>query len=469
MSAPRDLDLEFAFSSGRSGTGPATWGQHAVWDVVRNLGADAARYNVSGGGAVDPGLPADRIVRALQELFPLNDSLRTTLHEDGEGRLVQQVHEAGSAALVVRRCEPEAVEHEADALLARLAAAPFDSEHEWPARFGAVESGGLVRHMVFVLSHTAVDAWGLRHLIEDMSALSHGGASGQQLRQRRADRLQPLEEAQYQASERGRRQDAAARRHWRGKLDLGPRRMFRPAAGPQPADVAAQPAKFPNAALDSPALALALHRISATHAVSSASVLLAAASAMVARLSGSADAVFQVVVNNRFLPGLQGAVSTVAQEGIFHLPDAADRFPQLLRRAFGSSLSAYRGAYYDKASLERDMAQLRGQRGDLCDLTCFVNDTRGVKPDRAGVRGPPADNASIEKLSIEMLRPQTTLRWPVEFEPRRNVSFALDVLDVPGSVGLSMTADSSLITRADMERFLYGVEDLVVTEALALG
>lgn len=465
MRAQRDLDLEFAFSSGRSGTGPATWGQRAIWDVVRNLGADAARYNVCGGGAVEPGLPAARIVKALQELFPLNDSLRTTLHGDDEGRLVQQVHDSGSAVLVVRRCEAEAVEDEAGALLARLAATPFDSEHEWPARFGAVESGGLVRHMVFVLSHTAVDAWGLRHLIEDMSALSHGGASGRQLRQRRSDRLQPLEEAQYQASERGRRQDAAARRHWRGKLDLAPRRMFRPAAEPDPADVAAgAQSKFPNAALDSPALAAALHRVSTAHAVSSASVLLAAASAMAARLSGSADAVFQVVVNNRFLPGLQGAVSTVAQEGIFHLPDAADRFPQLLRRAFGSSLSTYRNAYYRKASLEQDMAQLRGRQDGLCDLTCFFNDTRGVKPGRAGAAGPPADNASIEKL-----RPRTTLRWPVEFEPRHNVSFALDVLDGPGSAALSMTADSSLISRADMERFLYGVDDLVVTEALSLG
>lgn len=466
MRAQQDLELEFAFSSGRSGSGPATWGQHAIWDVVRHLGADAARYNVCGGGAVEPGLPTTRIVEALRELFPLNDSLRTTLHEDGDGRLVQQVHESGTAALVVRRCEAEAVEDEAGALLDRLAAAPFDFEHEWPARFGAVESGGLVRHMVLVLSHTAADAWGLRYLIEDMSSLSHGGASGRQLRQRRRDRLQPLEEAQYQASERGRRQDTAARRHWRGKLDLGPRRMFRPAAESAPADASAAGAapKFPNAELDSPALALALHRVSATHAVSSSSILLAAASAMAARLSGSADAVFQVVVNNRFLPGLQGAVSTVAQEGIFHLPNATERLPQLLRRAFGSSLSTYRNAYYHKASLERDMAQLRGQQGDVCDLTCFFNDTRGVKPNSAGAPGSPPDSASIEKI-----RSRTTLRWPVEFEPRRNVSFALDVLDGPGSVALSMTADSALIPRADMERFLYGVEDLVVTEALALG
>lgn len=468
MRAQPDVDLELAFSSGRSGSGAATWGQQAIWNVVRDLGGDAVRYNVCAGGAVEPGLPTAQVVEALRDLITLHDSLRTTLHSDGPNGLVQRVHGSGKAALVVRRCEADAVEHEAASLLGRLAAAPFDFEHEWPARFGAIESGGLVRHMVFVLSHTAADAWGLRHLVEDMSALSHGGMSPRQLVRARPDRLQPLEEAQYQASDRGRRQDAAARRHWRGKLALRPKHQFRAEPDAATPGVAAPDLgvalMFPNAALDSPALALALRKVTAAHAVSASSVLLAAASAMTARLSGSADAVFQVVVNNRFLPGLDGAVSTVAQEGIFHLPDAAGDFRPLLRRAFGSSLSAYRNAYYHKASLERDMAQLREQHGDVCDLTCFFNDTRGVTPQAPGSPDEPSDNAAIEKA-----RSRTTLRWPVEFEPRRGVSLALDVVDAPGSAALSMTADSTLIPKPRMERFLYGIEDLVVTEALALG
>src|SRR5690349_20539746 len=40
---------DFAFAGARSGSGPATWGQSAIWDAVRRLGADAARYNVSVG------------------------------------------------------------------------------------------------------------------------------------------------------------------------------------------------------------------------------------------------------------------------------------------------------------------------------------------------------------------------------------------------------------------------------------
>ena len=32
-----------------------------------------------------------------------------------------------------------------------------------------------------------------------------------------------------------------------------------------------------------------------------------------------------------------------------------------------------------------------------------------------------------------------------------------------------MTADSALLPRPEIERFLYGIEDLVITQALALG
>jgi hypothetical protein len=63
------------------------------------------------------------------------------------------------------------------------------------------------------------------------------------------------------------------------------------------------------------------------------------------------------------------------------------------------------------------------------------------------------------------------LKWPFVCEPRPEVSFALDVIDGPDgpdSAGLSMTADSSLLPKPQMERFLYGIEDLVVGEALTL-
>jgi hypothetical protein len=303
-----------------------------------------------------------------------------------------------------------------------------------------------------VLSHTAVDAWGLRRLTADLTAIVRGDpprAGGE------PPALQPGEEAAFQTSERGRRRDANARRHWERKLRLGPVRLF-PAPAGEPARL------FPNAVLNSPALATAVEHVAAAQRVSSSSVLLAAASAMTARITGAPDAVLQVVVNNRFLPGLADAVSTVASEGLFHLADAAGEFDEVVRRAHATSIATYRSAYYDKRLLDQDIERIAGDGAQVADRTCFFNDTRDLMPRQADTPAPAGG-------SLEQARARTTLSWPVEFEPRPGVSYALDALRAPGSLELSMTADSALLPRPGMERFLYGVESLVVERALALG
>jgi hypothetical protein len=167
---------------------------------------------------------------------------------------------------------------------------------------------------------------------------------------------------------------------------------------------------------------------------------------------------FQVVVNNRFLPGLKQAVSTVAQEGLFHLEVRDVPFADLVHAAAGASLATYRYAYYDKSRLDADLAGLAERSADL---SCFVNDTRGLMPGQEPEPMAPASPGALEEL-----RGQTRLHWPVEFPPRPNVSFALDAVDIPGSLGLTMTADPSRLPRPEMERVLFGMEELIVGEAL---
>ncbi|GAA3192180.1 condensation domain-containing protein [Dactylosporangium siamense] len=436
--AQTDQRSELAFSGGRAGAGPATWGQQAIWDVVRSLGTDAARYNVSGGLPLPAAVPMDRVEGAVRDLVLLHESLRTRLRTADDGRLDQVVHAAGGIPVLTRAADPDTVEATAYALRDELLAVPFDAEREWPLRVGVVRVGAGARYVVFFLSHTASDGWGLRNLLADFAALLHGPLPARDL-------LQPLEEAAFQVSDRGRRRDAAARRSWLDKLGRGPARQF-PARPPA--------ATFPNAVLNSPALGLALDRVAATLSVSPAAVVLAAAAASAARLTGVGEAVFQVVVNNRFLPGMAGGVTTIAQEGLFHLTGTGGGdFPDLVRRTFGAALSAQRHAYYDKLALDRDVAALDG----ACDHSCFVNDQRGLMP--ALNFAAPAPAPLREALA------RTTLTWPVEHEPRRGVSFALDAQDAPGALELAMTADSAILPRSDMSTFLYTIEDLIVRAA----
>lgn len=439
-----EREFEFAFSSGRAGSGPATWGQHAIWDVVRSLGDDAARYNVSGGAPLSTPLPVARVGDLVAQLTRAHDSLRTRLHGTGDGMLEQVVHADGAVPVIARQSPRDEVLKHAFALHDDLQATPFDVAGGSPVRVGLVESDGVVHYAIFSLSHTATDGWGLRNLLRDFTILATGGSTSD-----RPPVLQPLEEAALQCSERGRRRDASSRRAWRDKLATAPERQFPVRPGEPPART------FPNAVLNSPALALAMDHLAVRLEVNQGAVLLAAVAAATGRLTGVTDAVFQVCVNNRFVPGLADAVNTIAQEGLFHLARTDEEFAALARRTFGASLSAQRHAYYDKAALDRDIAALPGDR------SCVINDLRGMVPVLASQKP--------SRVPLARARDHTTLSWPVEFPPRRHLTFALDVQDALGSVELAMTADSALIPRTDMERLLLDIEALAVTEALALG
>jgi hypothetical protein len=99
--------MEFAFSGGRSGSGPATWGQSGKWNVVRGLGTDAARYNVTGGSPVPTPVPVERIAEVVRDLVLLHDSLRTRLRTGDDGRLAQVVYPSGAVPVVSRSCATE--------------------------------------------------------------------------------------------------------------------------------------------------------------------------------------------------------------------------------------------------------------------------------------------------------------------------------------------------------------------------
>ncbi|MFF0410761.1 condensation domain-containing protein [Kitasatospora sp. NPDC004745] len=450
--------LEIPFSSGRSGAGPATWGQRAIWDAVSRLpAADAPRYNIGTAAPIDPGLPLPVVLGGLEQLLHLHDSLHTRLLPDGAGGLRQVVDPDGRLAVEVRTCPGSTgpgstgVAEAGARLHEELSARPFDTAEQWPLRVGVVEADGLARYVSLVLSHTAVDGSGMNRLVADLTALCLG-SSPADLAELREPARQPLEEAAFQDSERGRKRDAGARKQFLRKLRLGPARLFPPPAPPAP-DAPAAP--FPNAVLRSPALPAAVERVAAAHRVSSSSVLLAATAAMTARLSGTPEAVLNVVVNNRFLPELTNAVSVVAGDGLFHLPDATAEFGDVVRRTHAAAIGSYRHAYYDKLRLSTEIERLAAEGVPLADRSCVFNDTRELVPAAPEPDGGP--------------RQETTLSWPVEFEPRPGLTYALDALQSPEALSLAMTADPAVLPRPAMERFLYGIEELILTEARTVG
>ncbi|MFD8593619.1 condensation domain-containing protein [Kitasatospora sp. NPDC059646] len=430
----------------RGGYGPATWGQRAIHSALAELGPDAPRYNLRLAAPVEPGLPLPEALRAFTELLHLHDALRTRLVEE-DGDLVQRLDPDGTLPVtVLHRDGAEQAAGAAAELLAAFAGRAFDLPREWPVRLGLVVVDGMVRQTVLVLSHTAADGWGMRRAVRDLTLLA-GGRTADGLRAGRTF-AQPLEEAAEQDSPRGRRRDAAARRHWRDRLTSGPRAQL-----PRPADRPDPDRPFPYAVLRSPQLAAALPRAATRLRTGDATVLLAAAATELARLGGQREVLFQVVVGNRFSERAAEAVTTLAQEGLFHLPELGADFADTVRRCQGPALGAYRHAGYHKPRLDADLAALRAAGVELADHSVIWNDTRdplaALMPDGLG-EAPAAERE---------------LTFPAVFPARPGVSLAVDVAAVPGAVELRMVADGALLDRARMAQFLCGIERSVLDAA----
>jgi hypothetical protein len=256
----------------------------------------------------------------------------------------------------------------------------------------------------------------------------------------RAPGLNPLGLAAWQESAEGRRVARRAAELWEA---VPPTVMFeRPSGAPD------RPPIW-RARLTSPALDLASRALADAHRTSTSTVLLAATAVLVARATGQDRCTVLPIVNNRFRTDVSRLVSTLSQEGVFSL-DGVDRpFPQLLRGADAAAMRAYRSAFHDPAD--------RAAGAWVQPLACF-NDMRFADP------GPSAHSQE----EIESALDHGELSWPLS-QSKLNCRFCVHVAtSTGGALELSVTADTAFLSRAEIERSLRELEQLLVAEAAAM-
>lgn len=434
------------FSGARSGVGPATWGQWAVRNAMLDVAPHDHGFNLCLDLVLDRPVQRDPAVRAVRWLLDLHDSLHTRIrtgpdrsmrqHVDGDGRLdLHWVEADGPAAVAAARAE----------LATALVQVSFDPEREWPLRVGLIGAGDQVAAIVLVVCHTATDGMGMGLLRGDLTALL-AGADPAELRRRY--RFQPLHEAAYQTSDRGRQRDRAARRHWRDGLTAAPGRMFAP--------VHSGTRAFRRATLVSPALPPALAVLAGRWRLPPAALLLAAAAAAVAEESGSRHCAFQVMVSNRFVPSLRHLLSPVTLEGLFTMDTEAAGLELLARRAHAASIRTYYHSYYDKAALNRDLDRLVAGRGEDFDRTCWFNDLRDLVPQVRSSAPPQRPGAAPAR---------STLTWSGPLDDHGDVAVAWHLYQRPGAMPVVLTINTALLDLAAGERMLTGMEARILGAA----
>lgn len=413
--------MNVPFAAADSGAGPLTWGQLAIWDAIERTAPDDHYFNF-GRILKVPGVrtPAE-VCTALGGLVAMHGALRTRLDLTGS-RPRQLLAASGELPVERRSGEPGEV-------LAGLVARAFDYEAEWPLRAALVVEGTRVSHVVLAFCHVAADGLGADVAVRDLRLLllRGGGSLGVPPAPR------PLDLAHWQAGPEGRRAAGRAARLW----EKVPREVMfdrRAGAGERPRVWRGQ--------LASPAMDLAVRAVAAQHRTSTSTVLLAATAALVGRWTGRARCAVLPIASNRFRRDTARIVGMVSQEGVFALDGVERPFGELLRAADPAALRAYRSAFHDP--LDR-------VRGGWAQPLCCFNDQRPVRP----------DPVPCAPQRIRAALPASRVSWPLG-QDRLNCRFCVHVT---GNLEVSVTADTAYLPRPQIERFLWGLESLLVAEA----
>jgi len=125
------------------------------------------------------------------------------------------------------------------------------------------------------------------------------------------------------------------------------------------------------------------------------------------------------------------------------------------------TLAAYRHAYYDPLRVDELVERIGRERGAEIDLSCYFNDRRPFGG--AGTRGPAPEpgeiRAALPDTSLVPLRQQDD-PWERLF---------VHIENVPGTMELTLNADTRYLAPGDIEALCRGMEAVAVEAALRGG
>jgi hypothetical protein len=431
--------LPVAFEGPGAGSGPLSWGQIESWNAVRTLGH---WMPIGGALPVKPGTTVQDVAGELCHHLSRHPSLRTLLRiPAGGGTPTQVVHGRGRAVLEVYEAGGADPCDVASAVAGRYRDTDLDFTAEYPIRMAVVQRDGVPTHVVALVSHFAADGAGAQVMLRDVAERPAAPVAGRQ----------PLDQAQWQASPAGRRQNEAAQRHFEAILrTISPARFRTPASPRQP--------RFWRATFDSSALPLALRALTARTGADPSATLLAVFAMAVHATCGFDPVVVRPLVSNRFRPGLADVVCTAVQAGLCQVPVAGLPFEEVAGHARRAAMSAYKLAYFDQRDLFALVERIGAERGERLEIGCFLNDRRDPS---AGAGGPTPTAAQIRAAL-----PRSAFDWVVRRDAPGFEPMILDVEDTPTGLRCTAHTDTAYISPTDTTVLLHHLERIAVAAAL---
>jgi hypothetical protein len=433
------------FEGESSGAGELTWGQLDIWAAMQR---QQSSLGVGGAFPLPPGTTVADVAADLRFLMSRHESLRTRLRFAADGRPQQVVAKCGEARLTVVDPGDGDPAEVAAALHARYEDENFDYATDWPVRWAVIARDGVATHLVTIICHLAIDAMGAMAILEDLASRDPvtGEATGP------VTAPQPRELAEMQRTAPAGRQNSAALRYWERTLRSIPARRFASSEDKRSP-------RYWQATYDSAASYLAMRLLTDRTAASTSTILLAAFAVVLTRVTGSDPAVVQVVVDNRFRPGLASVVSPLCTS-VPCVIDVADRaFDEVIARVGRLTMNAYKMAYYNPAERAELEARINEERGEIIDLSCYFNDRRIKSLQEPGNGALPAADELREALR------HSTLTWGWRRDRPCDRCF-LSVNNSSGTLCCELYADTHYLPPAGIEECLRGLEAVLVGAAL---
>ncbi|HEY3750940.1 MAG TPA: condensation domain-containing protein [Pseudonocardiaceae bacterium] len=431
-----------------AGVGELSWGQAEIWSAIV---AQQSSLHIGGVAEFPVAKDLDDIVAGLGWMFGAHQSLRARVRFEPDGRVLQVVADRGEVALrlvdVDDDTDPAKVAADVDA---EFRETDFDYQREWPVRLAVIRQHGVATHLVAVYCHLAIDLAGMNALFDNgLFALLFTTAADEPPE---VTALEPLAQVAWQRSPAGRRHNRGVLRYWRRQVAEIPASRWGDMVGDE------QRPRHWQVTFRSPAIQLALQSIAARTSAESSTILLAAVATALVAVTGSGPAVFQIVVSNRFRPGLAETVSVVSQSGLCVIDVADAGFDEVVERTARSAMKAYLNAYFDRDAKNAMIDEIGKERGEQVGLSCFYNDRRA--PEYRTPTGPPP---TPERLAEA--RAETTVNWGPHADKPWEPLF-VNVNDVgPDVVEILLQADTRSFSPEHMRAFLDHFETTLLTAA----
>ena len=439
------------FQGDGAGEGELSWGQKENWATVTIQGS---WLPLGGVNFLPPTSTMDEVVGAVRYTMSRYQPLRTLVRLSPEGRPTQVVFGSGQFPLeVVDADDTDDPSKVAEAVCDRYRSAGLDFTTEWPLRMAVVLHHGRPARMVALASHFAVDGVGLEFMAQEMATWETDPVAG----------TQPLAQAAWQNSPAGRRQNAAALRHWESILrTMHPRRFSTQSDVEHP--------RYWQGEFNSPALLWAARAISGRTGLGTSTVMLALFATALNTITGINPVVMRPIVGNRFRPGLDGVVCTVAQAGLCAIDVADTPFDEVLQRARRAAINAYKHAYFDHEDMVGLKNRIAEERGTELEISCFIND-RHVQNEMPETGMPAADPAATATAVVAELEdpgqpaPLGTFRWVTGQDSPSFEPLFLKIDDIPDAIQLNVHLDTRCVSLADAQALALGMESIAMANA----